>query len=127
MSHPQFYLDFHLFFGDEEKLRKVVKERFTLILQASNSLENRDVANIVDLQGIPIDLQDAIVCYLDATTKKTTENFRAYSIAKTIADKVDNANSGFDTLESKRKQIKHIYAILRSTKNALLLKKYIAT
>ena len=80
----------------------------------------------MDLQGIPIDLQNAIVCYLDATTKKTAENFRAYSIAKTIADKADNANSGFDTLESKIKQINHIYAILKSTKNALMPKKYIA-
>lgn len=81
----------------------------------------------MDIQGIPIGLQNAVVCYVNATIKKTAENFRAYSIAKAIADNVDNANSGFDTLESKRKQINRIYAILKSTKNALLPKKNIAT
>ena len=80
----------------------------------------------MDIQGIPIGLQNAVVCYVNATIKKTAENFRAYSIAKAIADNVDNANSGFDTLESKRRQIKRIYVMLKSIENLSLSKKNIA-
>ena len=110
--------------SNPERMHKDVSDRFSVVLkliehqQQQQQQQTSAVDVLLDrsirMRDVPHELRPMVVCYADINTRKSSELYNAYLIAKTISQNVENASNDHDTPESKDEQVKQVYSMLKS-------------
>lgn len=98
--------------GGEDDLRKLVQDRFKVILSLENQSQAGD-GGLFDFEGIPSDLRVYMRTYLGTSARRQAENYHGYMMAKKIHERVKTENLQASKKERK-KRYKEIFGAIAS-------------
>jgi len=99
--------------GGEDDLRKLVQDRFKVILSLENQSQAEEDGGLFDFEGIPSDLRVYMRTYLGTSARRQAENYHGYMMAKKIHERVKAENQQASK-EERKKRYKEIFGAIAS-------------
>ena len=99
--------------GGEDDLRKLVQDRFKVILSLENQSQAEEDGGLFDFEGIPSDLRVYMRTYLGTSARRQAEKYHGYMMAKKIHERVKAENQQASK-EERKKRYKEIFGAIAS-------------